>query len=524
VSPSRANDPVRLEIARNLLSAAAEEMGVALVRTALSPNIKERRDASCAIFTASGELLAQAAHIPVHLGSMALAARAAMDEAVLERGDAVLLNDPFRGGTHLPDLTLVSPVFVGRSRRPSFYVANRAHHSDVGGIAPGSMAPATECVQEGLRIPPVKLVRRGEIDRDVLAILLANVRTPEEREGDLRAQWASNRVGERRLLELVDRLGLLQTMVGAEALLDYAERLVLALLARAPRGTWRFEDRLDDDGQGSGPIPIRVRLEISPRRMVVDFSGSSMQVRGSVNANRAIALSAVLYVLRCLLPEDAPTNGGCLRPVRLVTPPGSIVNARWPAAVAAGNVETSQRLVDAVLGALAKALPHRIPAGSAGTMSNVTIGGYDPLRGRAFTYYETVAGGSGATPRRDGVSGIQTHMTNTRNTPVEALESAFPLRVRALSLREGSGGRGARRGGDGLVRAVESLAPATAAVVADRQREGPYGLGGGNRGAPGRTSLVRHGRRRKLPAKTSIALEPSDLLVVETPGGGGHGR
>ncbi|MBI1852894.1 MAG: hydantoinase B/oxoprolinase family protein [Planctomycetes bacterium] len=521
-----ATNAVRLEVIRNLFASVAEEMGVALVRTAFSPNIKERRDASCAVFTSDGELLAQAAHIPVHLGSMALAARAAMEVPDLAPGDAVLLNDPFRGGTHLPDLTLVTPVFV-RAKRPAlFWVANRAHHSDVGGLAPGSMAPATEIVQEGLRIPPVRLVRRGEIARDVLAIILANVRTPGEREGDLRAQWAANRLGERRLLELIARLGERDVVAGSRALLDYAERLVRALLTRLPRGRFPFEDELDDDGQGNGPLPIKVVLAVSRRELVVDFTGSAPQAAGSVNANPAIALSAILYAIRCLLPEDAPTNGGCLRPVRLIAPEGSIVNARWPAAMSAGNVETSQRLVDVILGALARALPDRIPAASAGTMHNTTIGGWDsrPGRSRAFSYYETVAGGSGATPRRDGTSGIQTHMTNTRNTPVEALESAYPLRVRRLALRDGSGGSGKHRGGDGVVRMIETLVPATVAVVADRQRSRPYGLEGGKPGKPGETLIVRRGRARRLAAKTNERVEPGDVIVVRTPGGGGHGR
>ncbi len=523
-------DPVRLEVLRNLLEAIAEEMGVALVRTAFSPNVKERRDASCALFTSRGELLAQAAHIPVHLGSMALAARAVMEAADLSPGDAVLVNDPHRGGTHLPDLTLVSAVFSRGTRRPLFYVANRAHHSDVGGCSPGSMAPATDMFQEGLRIPPVRFVRRGAIDRDVLAILLANVRTPEEREGDLRAQWAANRLGERRLLELCDRMGEGALVAGTRILLDHAERLVRALLARLPAGRFRFEDELDDDGQGTRPVPIRVALTNSRRGLVVDFTGSSPQVRGSVNANPAIALSAVLYVLRSLLEEDSPTNGGCLRPVRLVAPLGSVVNARFPAAMAAGNVETSQRLVDVILGAFATALPDRIPAASAGTMHNTTLGGHDPLRGRAFTYYETVAGGSGATPHRAGIAGIHTHMTNTRNTPVEALESTFPLRVRAVAFRDGSGGRGRHRGGDGLVREIEALAPMTASIVADRQAKGPYGLRGGSPGKPGETRLERRSRRRrrvrsiKLASKTTVSLEPGDVLVVRTPGGGGFGR
>jgi N-methylhydantoinase B len=526
VTAVAAIDAVRLEVVRNLLASIAEEMGAALVRTAFSPNVKERRDASCALFTGDGELLAQAAHIPVHLGSMALAARAAMEVPDLARGDAVLLNDPFRGGTHLPDLTLVSPVFVRGRGRPLFFVANRAHHSDVGGLAPGSMAPATEIVQEGLRLPPVRFARRDEIERDVLAIVLANVRTPVEREGDLRAQWAANRLGERRLVELVDRLGRREAVGGSRALLDYAERLVRALLARLPRGRYAFEDVLDDDGQGNGPLPIRVVVGISRRELVVDFTGSAPQTAGSVNANAAVALSAILYVIRCLLPGDAPTNGGCLRPVRLIAPEGTIVNARWPAAVAAGNVETSQRLVDAILGAFAKAIPDRIPAASAGTMNNLTIGGFDsrPGRARAFTYYETIAGGSGATPRRCGTSGIQTHMTNTRNTPVEALESAYPLRVRELAFRRGSGGRGRRRGGDGLVRSIEVLVPATVAVIADRQVSAPWGLAGGRPGRSGETRLAHRGRWRKLPAKTSLHVDAGDVLEIRTPGGGGHGR
>ncbi|MGB8260252.1 MAG: hydantoinase B/oxoprolinase family protein, partial [Terracidiphilus sp.] len=429
-------DPVALAIFECAVRSIADEMGAALRRTALSPNIKERRDYSCALFDGKGRVIAMGDHMPVHLGSMPMSVEAAIAAVKLGPGDIAVLNDPYAGGTHLPDITMVLPVFLNAGlegdERPAFYVANRAHHADVGGRFAGSMGPAEEIFQEGIRIPPVRLVRGGVVDREMLDLILLNVRTPQEREGDLASQIGACRVGERRVRELAERHGAagMQTLV--EELLDYSERLMRTRLAAMPAGEFRAEDWLDSDGVSDEPLRIAVAVRLDPERrtIAVDFAGTAAQVAGSVNAVRAITLSACFYVLRCLLDEDAPATEGILRPLTLAAPEGSIVNAQPPAAVAGANVETSQRIVDVLLRALAQAAPERIPAASAGTMSNLTIGGVDPRTGEPFTYYETVAGGMGARPGLDGISGVQTHMTNSLNTPVEALEYAYPFRVR----------------------------------------------------------------------------------------------
>jgi N-methylhydantoinase B len=517
--------PAYLSLSNHLLSSIAEEMGVVLWRSAFSPNIKERRDFSCALFDPQGQMVAQAAHIPVHLGSMPLSVQAVVEALVLEPGDMAILNDPYRGGTHLPDITLVSPVY-GPAERPSRllgYVASRAHHADVGGMSPGSMPLAQELYQEGLIIPPLKLYARGELNREVWHLLLANVRTPRERQADLRAQAAANRRGAARLLELAARYG--EDQVGAmmEALLDYAERLTRRLLRQIPAGEYAFADRMDDDGVDPEPAWIRVSLRVSEGQVEVDFAGTSPQRKGGINAVYAITLSAVLYVIRSLLGVDAPTNGGCLRPITLLAPEGSLVNARPPAAVAAGNVETSQRIVDVLLGALAQALPERIPAASQGTMNNLAIGGWDPWRERPYTYYETLGGGAGAGPDGEGADGIHTHMTNTLNTPVEALEFAYPLRVERYQLRPGSGGAGRHRGGRGIRRDLRLLHEAQVSILSDRRKFAPYGLAGGKPGRRGRNLLLRGGKARQLPSKITFQARPGDLISIRTPGGGGYG-
>ncbi len=519
-----AYDPVRLEVYKNLFSSIAEEMGVTLCRTGYSPNIKERRDFSCAIFDGRGEMVAQAAHIAVHLGSMPLSVKSAIEAVAMGPGDAVILNDPFAGGTHLPDLTMVSPVFPPGASAPLFYVANRAHHADIGGMSPGSLPLATEIFQEGVRIPPVTLVSGGAMRRDLLAVLLGNVRTPVEREGDLTAQIAANRIGERRLLEVMEKRGAAEVKASMEELKDYAERMARAAIARIPDGDYSFEDRLDGDGIDPGPIRIAATVSVRGDAAVVDFSASDPQARGSVNAVYAITLSAVFYVFRSLVGGDIPSNAGIMRPLKVVTRAGSVVDARYPAAVAAGNVETSQRITDVLLGALAQALPDRIPAASAGTMNNVTVGGTDPRTGAPFAYYETIGGGSGATPAGDGASAVQTHMTNTMNTPIEALEHAYPLKVVRYAVRRGSGGAGRFRGGDGIHRDLEFLCPATVTVISERREIPPYGLAGGTPGAPGENRLVRDGKETPLPGKFSIPVSPGDRLLVATPGGGGYGR
>jgi N-methylhydantoinase B len=534
-------DPITLEIFKNLFISVAEEMGVTLGRTAYSPNIKERRDFSCACFLGDGQMIAQAAHIPVHLGAMPASVRAALEAFdTWAPGDLVVLNDPYLGGTHLPDITMVSPVLMDGAESPSFFVASRAHHADVGGMSPGSMPLATEIYQEGLIIPPVKLVRAGQTDRAVQDIILRNVRTPVERRGDLAAQMAAHQVGERRLQEIVARYGLEEALRYAHGLLAYAERLTRTAISRIPDGVYEFCDEMDDEGMPEqsasissqqahtwhdphhGP-KIRVTVTVEHDTMTVDFGGSSPAVRGPLNAVRAITESATWYVARCVVDADVPANSGTFAPVRVVVPKGSFLDAEPPHAVAGGNVETSQRIVDAVLGALAKALPDRIPAASLGTMNNLTVGGYDREQGAPFAYYETVGGGAGAGPSCDGLSGVHVHMTNTLNTPVEALEYAYPCRVRRYALRAGSGGAGQHRGGDGLVREIEFLCPATVTILSERRRTAPYGLQGGKPGARGRNVLLRDGEERELGGKAEIRVARGDLLSLRTPGGGGWG-
>lgn len=519
--------PALLQVFKNRFASIAEEMGAALVHTAFSPNIKERRDLSCAIFDAKGEMIAQAAHIPVHLGSMPLSVRSAIRSVELHDGDMAVLNDPYQGGTHLPDITLVAPVYAGCSR-PAFYVANRAHHADVGGLSSGSMPLSTSLFQEGLIIPPLKLVGKGEIDSQIMRIILANVRTPIEREGDFKAQVMANLTGVRRLGGMIARHGLGNTITYARALLDHAEAIMRRTIAGLPDGMYACEDFLDDDGVRARNIRIAVVIAIEGEKARLDFTGSADQVQGSVNAVRAITLSAVLYVFRCLAGahggEGVPTNAGLMRPITVETRPGSILDANFPAAVAGGNVETSQRVVDVVLGALAKAIPERIPAASQGTMNNLAVGGVDPRTNRPFAYYETSGGGMGASQSGPGESGVHSHMTNTLNTPIEALEYAYPLRVRRYGLRRGSGGAGRFRGGDGLVREIEFLADGEATVLSERRVRGPYGLAGGGPGEPGRNVLVRKGREKRMPGKFHIGIKKGDRLRIETPGGGGFGE
>jgi N-methylhydantoinase B len=555
---------IELEVFKNLYHSIAEEMGAALRRTAFSPNIKERRDYSCAVFDASGNVIAMGDHMPVHLGSMPMSVRAAIDAGEMRPGDVVMLNDPFRGGTHLPDITLVAPVYVrsdhvartllsakaarkgsrGKaiSAQPDFYVASRAHHADVGGSYPGSMGLCREIYQEGVRIPPVKLLRadatgKGTMDRDVLAMLLNNVRTPDEREGDLGAQIAACHTGAERLREVCARYGISHARHAAAQLLDYSEALMRAFLRQVPAGEYRAEDFLDGDGVTDQPIKISVTIKFAGNTsnrfsaaatqpmVTVDFTGSDRQVAGSVNAVAAITYSACFYVFRCLLAEDVPATAGLMRPIRVIAPERSIVNALPPAAVAGGNVETSQRIVDVLLRALSRAIPDRIPAAASGTMNNLTIGGIDSRTAGPFAYYETIAGGMGARPGKPGVSGVHTHMTNSMNTPAEALEYAYPLRVRRYSLRPESGGNGKFRGGDGIVREIEVLTDCEVTLLADRRSRGPWGLAGGTDGAPGKAFIThRDGSVHPMPGKFSTRVLKGERITIETPGGGGWGR
>jgi N-methylhydantoinase B len=523
-------DPAELEIFKNLFHSVAEEMGAALRRSSFSPNIKERRDYSCAVFDGQCRVAAMGDHMPAHLGSMPASVAAAVEAFPLGPGDIAMLNDPYAGGNHLPDITLVMPVFAPGGRRALFYVANRAHHADVGGARPASMGLSEEIYQEGFRIPPVLLARGRKFERDVMKLLVANVRTPVEREGDLAAQVAACRLGERRLIEIAEKYGHRKVSFYLEALQRYSERLMRQALRRLPDGRYTAEDFLDDDGYSRDPIRICVAIQIRGERALVDFAGSAPACRGSVNAVLAITTSAVFYVFRCLLGEDVPACAGLMAPIELRAPEGSVVNARAPAAVAGGNVETSQRIVDVLLKALAQAIPDRIPAASCGTMNNLSFGGLDPRTGLSFAYYETIAGGMGARPSADGLDAVHTHMTNSLNTPIEALESAYPVRVRRYAVRRGSRGDGRFRGGDGLIREIEFLTRVRGSILSDRRTTKPYGLTGGAPGQQGRNLMLRptgeSGRFHRLPLASKAEFEASKgaIIRIETPGGGGWGK
>ena len=545
-------DPISLEVFKNLFISVCEEMGVALQRTAYSPNIKERRDFSCALFDPSGQMVAQAAHVPVHLGAMPASVKAAIDTFTVpdrgtpraarpgpadERtaaqasnafrpGDVVILNDPYLGGTHLPDITFVAPVFVQDEgeRRLAGFVANRGHHADVGGMTPGSLPLSTELYQEGTIIPPLKLARSGRLNQEVVQLICRNSRTPEERKGDLAAQFASIQVGVRRLTEIVARYDLQTAMEHMGALLDYSERLTRAAISQIPDGHYRYTDYMDDDGLTDQPVPITVAITVRGDELTVDFSGTSPQRPGCINCPLAVTVSAVLYMVHCIAGADTPPSQGCLRPVQIVAPPASLINPEPQRGVAGGNVETSQRITDVLLGAMAQAVPQLISAASQGTMNNLLIGGHDPIREKPFVYYETIAGGMGARPTKDGISGIHTHMTNTMNTPIEALEFVYPLRLQRYAIRRGSGGAGKFTGGDGLVRDVEFLAPSRVTALSERRRFAPYGLHGGHSGQTGENVLLRGGYEEvKLSGKEVLDVEPGDVLSIRTPGGGGWG-
>jgi N-methylhydantoinase B/oxoprolinase/acetone carboxylase alpha subunit len=503
-------DPAALQVLISRLTGVAEEMGAVLRRAAFSPNIKERADCSAALFTPDGELLVQAEHIPVHLGSMPASVRAAIDAFSdgLGPGEQVVLNDPFAGGTHLNDLTLIAPCFVGD--RLIGWAANRAHHADVGGMAPGSIPPdAVDIAQEGLRIPPVLLTDEVE------ALLAANSRTPEERTGDLDAQRGANQVGVERLAEFAS--------APLADVVDYGERRMRAALSEIADGRWSFEDVLDSTGPRESqqrPARIVVTLTVDGDTATFDFTGTDEQRPGNVNAVEAVTVSAVSFALRCATDPTIPANGGALRPVTVVAPAGTVVAARPPAAVGAGNVEVSQRVADVCLGALACAVPGRLGAAGQGTMNNVLVGG------EGWVYYETLAGGQGGRPGRPGMNGVHTGMTNTKNTPVEALERAFPMRVRRYRLRTGSGGAGRFPGGEGIERDLEVLEDATVSLVTERRTSRPWGADGGEPGAPGENWLLPQGdesRAQPLRDKCTVELRAGDVVRVLTPGGGGWG-
>ncbi|HDP88671.1 MAG TPA: hydantoinase B/oxoprolinase family protein [Thioalkalivibrio sp.] len=508
-------DPIELSLFARRIEAVCEEMGAQLRRAAFSPNIRDRLDYSCAVFDARGALCAQAAHIPVHLGSMAYAMADVVAGLDWQPGDMVMLNDPFLGGTHLPDVTVIAPLFVAGSL--AGFVANRAHHADIGAESPGSMPISRDLHEEGLVIPPGHIVRAGEVNATRLAEITQATRNPRDAQGDFAAQIAANRRGLARLGELVDGMGLAAYGEALAALNDYAERLALSALRALPNGTYHYADVMDDDGLGHADIAIRVAVTVADGRVAVDFTGTAGQVAGNINCPLSVTAAGVFYVLRCLMPAQTPACAGSFRPVTLTVPEGCLLNARRPAAVAAGNVETSSRVVDAVMGALGQALPERIPAASQGSMNNLAMG---ESGAHAWGYYETLGGGMGAGAVGGGLSAVQTHMTNTRNTPVEVLEMRYPVRVRRYALRRGSGGAGQRPGGDGLIREYEFLRPVRFTLLTERRRHAPWGQAGGAPGAPGINRL----NDEILPPKISREAGPGDRLRIETPGGGGWGK
>jgi N-methylhydantoinase B len=511
-------DAIELSLFSSRMEAVCDEMGAVLRRTAFSPNIRDRLDFSCAVFDAEGRLCAQAAHIPVHLGSMAYAMRDIVGSLEWADGDMVVVNDPFLGGTHLPDVTVIAPLFVGGEAVG--FVANRAHHADIGGNAPGSMPLSRSLEEEGIVIPPSYLVRRGEVNEALLEQILGSTGNTHELHGDFAAQMSANRSGIARLGQLVQGMGAAAYRQALEELNGYAERLARTALGAIPDGVYRFSDYLDDDGLGHYDLRIEATVRVVCGEIEVDFSGTAPQTEGNVNCPLSVAAAGVYYVFRCLMPEQTPACAGAFRPIALSAPEGCLLNAARPAAVAAGNVETSSRVVDVICGALAQALPERIPAASHGTMNNLAMGARPKGGVGKWDYYETMGGGMGAGAMGGGLSALQTHMTNTLNTPVEVLEMNYPLRLRRYALRAGSGGAGRRCGGDGLVREFEFLSAAEVTLLTERRRHAPWGLSGGDDAAPGENRL----NGELLPGKTTVTVQAGDRLSVATPGGGGWGR
>lgn len=514
--PNKGPDPIKREIFRNLLGSVAEEMGVTLQRTGFSPNIKERRDFSCCVFDPNGDMVALAAHIPVHLGSSQETVKYVLENLELEEGDSVILNDPYHGGTHLPDITLISPVFYKGERL--FFVANRAHHSDIGGVSPGSMPLATSIEDEGIVISPKKLVKKGQLDRDLLDEIANSTRTPKERFGDLRAQLGANKTGVKRLNSLADKYGPDEIKYYMSSLMDHSERMVRSVIDTIPDGEYLAEDVMDDDGFGAENITIKLKMTIKGSEAKIDFTGTSDQVQGGVNAVKAITYACVFYVFRSIAGFDIPANSGIFRPLDIVLPKHSLVDAEYPAPVVGGNVETSQRIADVILRALAEADPEMVPAAGQGTMNNVAMGG------EGFAYYETLGGGTGGSINGPGESGVHVHMTNTLNTPIESIEHAFPLRIVQYKLRENSGGEGQNRGGDGLIREYRFLEPVEITIISERRNNPPWGLAGGESGMSGRNIIVREHGEEEVGPKANVRLKAGEGLRVETPGGGGYGK
>ncbi|MFB6113413.1 MAG: hydantoinase B/oxoprolinase family protein [Halodesulfurarchaeum sp.] len=519
-------DSVTLEVIRNAFATIAEEMSANLVRSSYSPNIKERKDASSAVFDPGGRMLAQAENVPVHLGAMPHSVRAciqAYSKDDLNPGDTIIHNTPFQGGAHLPDITFVSPVFSGNDLIA--FVANRAHHADVGGARAGSVsADTTSIFEEGIQIPPIRLFEGGGRNENVFDLVVENVRTPEERAGDLRAQQAANETGIRRFSSVLDRHGEETVRRTMEAVQEYSEDRMRAAIRDLPDGEYGYTDVMDGDGTGLKNVQISVEVGIEDDEITVDFSGSDPQVPGPINAPMAVTTSAAYYTIRTVTDPTIPPNHGCYRPIAVEAPEGSVLNAEKPAAVVGGNLEVSQRIVDTILGAMAEADVDDVVAAANGSMNNVTIGGYRDDVGTPYTFYETIGGGYGARPGKDGVDGIHAHMTNTKNTPVEAIESSYPLRVDRYELRPDTGGAGTYRGGLGIRRDLVVLDPgAEFSLLSDRRRHQPYGLDGGEPGAPGADVLIREGEEQPIDAKTTLDLNKGDVLSIRTPGGGGYG-
>lgn len=509
---------IELEIFNNLFSAIADEMGIVLRRSAFSPNIRERCDFSCAIFDEKGELVAQASHIPVHLGAMPETMKSILPLFEWKPGDVIITNDPFCGGTHLPDITLIKPIFFKNDL--AFFLIVRAHHADVGGKYAGSMAVATHIEEEGILIRPTYLIKEGKIQKDFIENLLVKLRNPQEREGDFNAQIASLLRGEVRLNEMYKKYGLPKLKEIIDELKNYSQRAMEKILEKVPPGNYSFIDYLDDDGLEEENIPIEVEIRFKEKKAIVDFSKSASQVKGCVNAPKAVTYSAVYYVFLSLLNTlgEYPINQGCFRPIEIITKPGTIVSATYPSAVAAGNVETSQRIVDTLLGALSQAFPDLIPSASCGTMNNIAIGN------EKFAYYETIGGGMGGRPGKEGLSGVHTHMTNTLNTPVEALEHDYPIRIERYAIRENSGGKGKYRGGNGLIREYTFLEACTVTILSERRKTSPYGLFGGEPGKKGENLLIREENKIFLPGKINLQVKKGDRIIIMTPGGGGWGK
>lgn len=524
-------DAITLEVLRNALQSVAEEMGAVLRNTAFSPNIKERMDASCAIFDAEGELVAQAEHVPVHLGSMLVAMRKILatihadDPEGLQPGDVVVVNEPYIAGAHLPDITLLAPIYAGTERIG--YVANRAHHADVGGMEPGSMpGRSIEVFQEGVIIPPVRLYRSGELVRDVMTLVIANVRTQDERRGDLNAQLSSLRTGERRINEIITRNGKGTVVRGFGAIQDYAERRIRRRIADLPDGTYYSKDQLDDDGVSDEPVEIHLAVIIKDDTMVLDFAGTAPIREGNINGVAPMVYSSAFYAIKTFTDPEVPVNGGTFRPIDVRIPTTCFLDAQHPSAVCAANTETTNRVCDTVLRAAAQIAPDETVAGSQGTMNLIGIGGIDPRNGQPYAYIETIAGGQGGRPWGDGSDGVQCTMTNTMNTPIEALEISYPLRVERYEFRPGSGGDGQHRGGLGVERSIRALGHnARVSLSSERRKFAPYGLHGGNDGERGANAYVdADGNEHALPGKTSHTLADQEIVVVRTPGGGGWGR